>query len=55
MGAPSTLRVIRKDVALTRVSPTFAGFRIYYESIKRELKIKPISESRNDIKLDMLI
>jgi hypothetical protein len=55
MGAPSKLSVIRKAAALARARPTFAfelGREVvYYESIKRELKIRCIYECRCDERL----
>jgi hypothetical protein len=60
-GAPSKLRLTRKTAALVRVLPTF-GFsytenaaldstQLYYESMKRELKTRPIYECRCDERL----
>jgi hypothetical protein len=59
MGAPSKLSVIRKVATLERepgwiVDLPLEDFEIcfvYYESIKRELKIKPIYECRCDERL----
>jgi hypothetical protein len=56
IGSPSRLRLIRKTVALASKFPLFdlrfartprgESFFVYYESMKRKLKIKPIYECR---------
>jgi len=47
-GVSSLFKVIRSPVALARMLPTW---NVYYESIKRELKIRPIYECRCDERL----
>jgi hypothetical protein len=56
MGAPSKVITIRKTAASATIFPTrFEHGRknrlVYYESIKREPKIKSIYECRCDVRL----
>jgi hypothetical protein len=65
IGDPSIFKLIRKAAALARVLPTFAfncaenaarwkwksPLFVFYESMKRKLKIKPIYECRCDGRL----
>ena len=58
IGAPSILRLIHRAVVLARMqvadlilSYYSELFVVYYESIKRELKIRPIYECRCDERL----
>ncbi len=48
LGTPSKLRLTRKTAVLARMLPTLSVSFVYYETIKRDLKIKPISECRCD-------
>ena len=45
IGAPSIFKLIRKGAVLTRARTTLLTV-VYYESMKRKLKIKPIYECR---------
>jgi hypothetical protein len=48
---PSRLRLIRKDTTLVRVLSTYYCC-VYYETIKGELKRRPIYEGRCDERLE---
>ena len=56
IDVPSRLRLIRNAAALTRIFPTrdlskMSLIVVYYESIKRDLKIRSIYECRCDGRL----